>query len=202
MTILWPWVVAISFYGGFLYWYDRRCAPLTVAEVDTYVRRVEELGVETGAERLSALHHLLSGDDGRELFMVNLLRLHPGRVCAPGSDVPAPPAAVLERYTRPFLGALLRRAGHPVLVAQGLGPCVEQWGLDEMPEWSAAGIVRYRSRRDLIELVVDPRFADVHLFKHAALERTFAFPSRPRLLAGGPRVVVALTLALFAALLS
>lgn len=200
MTTLGPWVVAIVLYGIFRLWYDRRRPVLTAAEVDTYVRRIEESALETSPQRLAALRHLLANDDGREIFMVNLLRLQPGEVCSPGSDLPQPPAQVLERYTRPFLAALLRRAGHPLLVAQGVGPCVEQWGMDEMPDWNAAGIIRYRSRRDLVELVVDPRFADLHSFKSIALERTFAFPSRPRLLAGGPRLVVALALGWIAAL--
>jgi hypothetical protein len=42
--------------------------------------------------------------------------------------------------------------------------------------------MRYRSRRDLAELVLDPRFSGAHDFKFAAMPNTFSFPTQPELL--------------------
>jgi hypothetical protein len=53
----------------------------------------------------------------------------------------------------------------------------------------------------MIELVNDPRFADAHAFKSAAIETTLAFPTSPGFVMVGPRVWVGLTLALIAALI-
>ena len=39
-------------------------------------------------------------------------------------------------------------------------------------------LIRYRSRRDLAELVVDPFFEDIHVFKNAAIEQTASFPTQ------------------------
>jgi hypothetical protein len=63
------------------------------------------------------------------------------------------------------------------------------------------GYVRYRSRRDMMELATNPRFLDAHPFKAAAMPATFSFPTAPRLaLYAGPRIWVGLALALLAAL--
>jgi hypothetical protein len=67
------------------------------------------------------------------------------------------------------------------------------------PGWSFGAAIRYRSRRDMIELVNDPRFADAHAFKRAAIENTLAFPTAPAGVVVGPKVWVAMALALAAA---
>lgn len=43
---------------------------------------------------------------------------------------------------------------------------------------SGERMMRYRSRRDLVELVLDPAFADGHVFKLAAIERTISYPTQ------------------------
>jgi hypothetical protein len=59
--------------------------------------------------------------------------------------------------------------------------------------------MRYRSRRDLAWLVMDPRFGGAHDYKFAAMPQTFSFPTRPQIMMlAGPSVVVALCLALLA----
>ena len=61
-------------------------------------------------------------------------------------------------------------------------------------------MIRYRSRRDMIELATDPAFAPAHAFKLAAMTHTLAFPVAPGVVFLGPRVWVGLVLALLAAL--
>jgi hypothetical protein len=64
-----------------------------------------------------------------------------------------------------------------------------------------AGMMRYRSRRDMLELTLDPRFMKAYPFKAAAVEQTCSFPTRVQ--AGmvlRPRSAVALGLTLLAAL--
>ena len=107
---------------------------------------------------------------------------------------------MLEGYTRPFMRALFLRAGHPAFFGRAAGGYLEAWNVAPDPGWSVGAAIRYRSRRDLIELVNDPRFAGDHAFKQAAIESTFAFPTSPGLVVLGPRVWVGLLLALLAAL--
>ena len=61
-------------------------------------------------------------------------------------------------------------------------------------------MIRYRSRRDMMELATDPAFEPAHVFKVASMANTLAFPLRPAFVVLGPRVWVALLLALLAAL--
>ena len=37
-------------------------------------------------------------------------------------------------------------------------------------------MMRYRSRRDMLAMVMDPAFADGHIYKLAAIERTISYP--------------------------
>lgn len=198
-TPAWIFGIAALLYALFLAWYQGWRAPLTPAEVDAFLARIPA-SVASEPERLAALRAFLAADDGREFFMVNLVRLEPGPVVDPAGGAPVPAARVLEGYTRPFLRALLLRAGHPAFFGRAAGGYLEHWRVAPDPGWSFAGMIRYRSRRDLVELVVDERFAPAHAFKRAAIACTFAFPAAPGFVAGGPRVVVGLGLALVAAL--
>jgi hypothetical protein len=63
------------------------------------------------------------------------------------------------------------------------------------------GAMRYRSRRDMMELANDPASRDVHPMKAAGTAMTFSFPAQVMMgFAMRPRTWVALVLALAAAL--
>ncbi|GIW39446.1 MAG: hypothetical protein KatS3mg076_0023 [Candidatus Binatia bacterium] len=191
------WGLAIFLYGAFFVWYQGLRRPLTKDEIDTVL---ESLGRAENAspERLARFRAFLEADDGREFFMVNLIRMNTEKVEDPDSGEPVDPNALLLRYTRPFMRRVLRRAGHPVFFGQAAGGYLEEWGVSEDPGWTTAAVVRYRSRRDLVELVSDPSFPLVHRYKLAAIAGTFAFPAAPAMLFVGPRVWVGLLLALLA----
>jgi len=199
MHAIWIWGTAIVVYGLFRFWYDGRRGALTPQEIDGYLERLT-VSPDADPARLEVIRKFLERDDGREFFMVNLVRLQPGPVASPATGEDMPAAKVLEGYTGSFVPALMRRAGHPSLVARAAGSYVEAWGVEADPGWSFAGVMRYRSRRDMIELVVDPRFESKHAFKLAAVATTLAFPAVGARFVAGPRVLVALVLALIAAL--
>jgi hypothetical protein len=62
--------------------------------------------------------------------------------------------------------------------------------------------MRYRSRRDMMEISGNPEFAGSHEFKVAAMQKTIAFPIDPWIQAGDPRLLLALILSLVGALVS
>jgi hypothetical protein len=107
---------------------------------------------------------------------------------------------VLEGYTDHFMRALFLRAGHPAFAGPAAGRYLEHWEVAPDPGWSFTGIIRYRSRRDMAELATAAEFEPAHVFKRAAIANTFAFPVTPGVLFFGPRIWVALALALLAAL--
>jgi hypothetical protein len=199
MEALLIWGTAALLYAGFSLWYNSLRGPLTPAEVDVYMERLRTQAGVT-AERLAPVREFLDADDGREFFMMNLIRIPEGPVKEPGTGHEKPAREVLSGYSRYFLAALFRRAGHPVFGGRAAGRYVEHWGTEPDPGWTYAIAVRYRSRRDMMKLATDPRFAPAHAYKIAAIANTLAFPVSPGYVLFGARVGVALVLALLAAL--
>lgn len=194
------WLTALGLYAGFRLWYDGLRRPLAPEEVKAGLARLEAQP-DADPARLARVRAFLEADDGREFVMVNLIRLAPHAVAPPDGGAPQPPARVLEAYTRPFLRALLRRAGHPVFVGPAVGGHLESWDVPDDPGWTFTGLIRYRSRRDMLALATHPDFAPIHAYKRAAIASTFAFPAQARLQPGlSPRIWVGLLLALAAAL--
>ena len=199
MSGLWIWGAAVAAYGAFRAWYDRRPRPLSRDEVERYVRRLEELDSGTPEER-AVLRAFAEADDGREFLMLNLVQLHRDPVRNPLTGAMESPRALMQAYTRRFVRALLRRAGHPALLAFPAGGYVDTWGVPPLPAWTLVGMMRYRSRRDLMELITDPQFHGAHAFKIAAMPSTASFPMSRQRFFIGPRLVVGLAIALVAAL--
>jgi hypothetical protein len=198
---LWIWLGAALLYAGFRLWYDDRRGPLGADEVERFLAKFRET---PGAELndLETLRAFLAADDGREFYMLNLVRLSPSDVPHPKTGKPAPAKALLREYIRGFLPVLIRHGGHPALQLTKVGGYVDAWNVAPDPGWTLVGVMRYRSRRDMAELAVDPRFTAAHLFKLAAIPATFSFPTAPGVaLLLGPRIWVGLVLALAAALL-
>ena len=197
---LWIWALAVIAYGGFWFWYVGLPRPLTRSEIDAHMATVKTAGMDVTPGQLATLRAFLEADDGREFFMLNLVRVNQGPVLAPGATEMSDARKVLDGYTRHFMPALFRRAGHPAFFGRAAGGYVEQWNVAPDPGWTFGAAIRYRSRRDMIELVVDPRFANAHAFKAAAIATTFAFPTSPGFVMVGPKIWVGLALALLAAL--
>lgn len=201
MRSFWGWVVASVLYAVFLSWYVNWTGPLSPQEVETYLTRIQAASPTAIAHNdLDVLRRFLSEDDGGEFYMLNLVRIADGDV--PGPDgVKRPAREAMAQYTDMFLPALFARGGHPAIFARKAGGYFDAWGVEPDPGWTAMGYMRYRSRRDMVELVSDPRFGGAHDFKFAAMPQTYSFPTHPMLMTlATPVVWVALVLALLAAL--
>jgi hypothetical protein len=202
MTSFWVWGVALLGYAVFLAWYFNWRGPLSKAEVETLMARMQANNVGHGdQDEMPVIRKFLEEDDGREFFMLNVIRLSEVEVADPVTGEMLPARQVMAGYTRMFMPALFARGGHPALAARRIGGMVDTWGLNEVPEWSMMGYIRYRSRRDLAHLICDPRFTGAHAFKFAAMPQTFNFPTRPMIKTlAGPGIWVGLTFALAAAM--
>ncbi len=200
MRSWWIWGVALLLYGAFSLWYNNLSGPLSAAEIDSYLERFETSADRPDRERLAVVRAFLEADDGGEFFMLNLIRFHEGPVADPGSGERQPARRVLEGYTDHFMPELFKRAGHPAFGGRAAGGYFEHWGVEPDPGWSFGAAIRYRSRRDMMELATDPAFEPAHAYKLAAMANTLAFPVAPAFQLFGPRVWVALMLALLACL--
>jgi hypothetical protein len=200
MSALWIWLAAALVYAAFRLWYDNWRGPLRPEEVERFVAAVR--GTSSGElNDLDVLRAFLESDDGREFYMLNLVRIAPGDVPHPKTGAPTSPVKLVREYIAGFLPTLIRHGGHPAFQARKVGGYIDAWNNAPDPGWSIVGMMRYRSRRDMALLATDPRFTAAHPFKAAAIPVTFSFPTAPAPgLLLGPRVWVALVLALVAAL--
>lgn len=195
----WIWGGALALYVLFRAWYDNWRGPLTKAEIDAFFAEVS--GKFGGKNDPSVLRAFLEADDGREFVMLNLVKVEEGTVTDPATGGEIAGREAMRRYSDPFVKRLLRRGGHPGMVGAKVGPYVDAWNVEADPGWSIFGLMRYRSRRDMIAMVRDPLFAEVHPYKLLGIPTTFSFPTQRQVsLYVGPRVWVALVLALGAAL--
>ena len=183
------WTILAALYLGFRLWYDGGGGPLRPEEIAHYMATLEERGADP--TRLQAIREFLEADTGSDFVMANFIQLR---------DEPSA-RAELDRYMDGILSPLVWRACHPVLAGPVVGRPLDLWGLENADHWSLVALVRYRSRRDMIEIATDPRFQEAHPHKVAALERTIAIPTEPFLQLGSPRWLAALALALPGALL-
>ncbi len=171
-------------YALFWFWYTGRQRPLTQQEIDSYMPKLR--ASNTDEMVLARIHDFMASDTGKGFVMVNLLQL---RDTAPDAESAS---GILQKYSNVFLSKLLRRAGHPIAFGQVAGDAVELWGVEDDAKWTTVGLIRYRSRRDLIEMVVDPAFAEIHPFKEQALQKTIAVPVAPWFSLSDLRLIVGL----------
>ena len=184
------WATAGLVYALFWWWYVGLRPKVTPAEVEQTMGLFKADGGWTDQQR-DNLRNFLANDNGKDFVMVNLLLLN-----RPQKES----REKLAKYQKIFLGSLLRKAGHPVMVAMAASGNVENVACDQDEGWGAAGMIRYRSRRDLMEMLPATIGSEHHGLKLAALERTFAFPASPWFLFGGPKLLAPLVIALVAAL--
>jgi hypothetical protein len=185
------WSVAAAVYVAFFAWYTGSGDPLTPDEIDHFMQRLAQ--GDRDLDRLAEFRAFLEADEGGDLIIANaiLFRDSPLRVGDVGPDETA--QQVLDRYMAYMWPALLSRACHPVIAGAAV-ITVEAWGVENVDRWSIAGLMRYRSRRDMLEIATDPAFEDAHQYKLAAIRKTIAFPIDPVLNLGDPRLLLGLLL--------
>lgn len=190
MTSILIWGIAALLYVAFWFWYIGIRRKITSQEVDSAIELLQTRS-DYSSKQIDAVRRFFEQDDGKDFVMVNLLELkepvHESR-------------KKLAAYQKIFLGNLLKRAGHPVLFARAASGNIEDIGCSA-DSWTAAGMVRYRSRRDLLEVLPETVGSEHHQLKLDSLERTFAYPGAPWTIVGGPKLLAPMALALIAALL-
>jgi hypothetical protein len=170
---------------------------MSSAEVEMLLERVrrnaEAAEAPLASDLMSSIREVAKDDDGREFVMVNLIRFRTKAVYPPGWDYGDDPHAADTRYNRAVVPLLPKRACIPVFLGRSAGRFLAPEGT---APWDCVALVRYRSRRDFLELCADlaKDRADIH--KWAAIETTQVFPVYARLSLFLIRVVIGLALAL------
>ena len=174
MALFWIWLLGSLVYGLFLAWYINWRGPLTPAEVEKFKERLKRQASDTLT--YDTMVSFMETDDGRGFVMLNLIKFPSGHIDHPVTSQPIRGQALIQEYFKPFANQILGRAGHPVFQGPIRGGYIEAWGVEPNPGWQAVGIIRYRSRRDILELITTDAFNAVHGYKKAALLKTSAMP--------------------------
>jgi hypothetical protein len=186
----WIWLAFVGIvYASFWLWYGGDGDPLSETEAKELLAQIEQMYdlPSRGAPEGSMVYNLAQmapKDDGREFYAVNLEQLKTG----PEAE------AADERYAETVFPLLFERGGHPVFVGDRAGLMLGNYGgvVDRV------AVVRYRSLRDLFDMILDPAMQEGSQDKFASLEHTEVFIVRPHISFVQVRLIVGLILALIA----
>ena len=193
MSVIYVWGAAFLAYVLFYSWYIGFRKKVTPEEVEATLAIFKQREHIWNQSQLDNLGNFLLEDDGRDFVMVNLLLFQ---------DPVRTSRETMGKYQKVFMGELLRKAGHPVLIGRAASGSIDNVDDSEAGFWHAAALVRYRSRRDLMEMIPATLGSEHHGMKLAALDKTLSFPASPWFMLGGPKVLMPLVLALLAALIT
>ena len=198
----WMWLVLTVIYAAFFSWYTSFDGPLTEQEIQHYKELFEAANPDAQPEQRTLLRKFMEEDTGDDFVMINVIEMHeePDRIngVAPGDSS----QDVLAKYMEYMYPALFSRACHPVLFGQAANLAMDLMNAPGMSEWTTGAAMRYRSRRDLLDIASNPAFSGSHDFKVAAIAKTIAFPIDPWFHLGDPRLILALLLGFIGSLVS
>ncbi|MEM9179278.1 MAG: hypothetical protein AAGA89_06185 [Pseudomonadota bacterium] len=182
----WGWAaVLVVMFFAFSVWYGGNGKPITAEEGAALLDELRANYANAPVSEQSFVTNMeamIPNDDGREFYAVNLEQLKDG------PEAEAADAA----YGRVVIPLLLARGAHPVFISEPAGLMLGDYG----NQVDRVAVVRYRSLRDLIDMVNDPKMIAGGHHKFAALDHTEVFITRPFITFVQIRFLVALLLIL------
>lgn len=146
---------------------------LTQAQTESYLARADRqivMPADEKAATLRTLRYFAEHDDGRPVYMLNLMRFYPRvRPLTGGPPAAMSPAAANAFYEGRAVGMLLPMGGTAPFMGVAEGPDVLPYDADG-DRWSRMLVIRYPSRRAFLELVADPRYPAILPYKLASLQ--------------------------------
>ena len=128
--------------------------------------------------------------------MINVIDMYE-RPKNPGVEPGESSDDVLNKYMQYMYPAPFARASHPVFVGDAAASALDLMNAPEMRQWTRSALMRYRSRRDMMEITINPAFSGP-MTSNSAMHKTIAFPLDPWFQLGDPRLVLAFILSLIA----
>ena len=187
-----------------LSWYGGSGDPVKDAELESYIKALVSNADVRGRDTDKAVNYmrrLAEKDDGNEFIMVNLIRFRETSLYSKDSPWVAEtdPMIADARYGDGVIPLLLKRGSLPVFVSSVSGGFINETTHDE---WDMVAMVRYRSVRDMLQMMVEMSSTDLADHKWAAIEQTHVFPVKPKISLLSLRLMIGITLFLFAVAVS
>lgn len=184
LKLIWIGSLAVAF-AVFSFWYGGKGKPISAedgAALIAQLRASYDTDDQTEHGLADHLEEMISKDDGREFYAVNLEQLKDGDAARKADAA----------YARTVMPLLFKRASHPVFVSNRAGLMLGKYG----EQVDRVAVVRYRSLRDLLTMTVEPSMIESGHYKFAALDHTEVFITRPFITFVHVKLIVAFALAL------
>ena len=143
---------------------------------------------------IARMRYFMEEDTGKQFIMINLIDPNPNPPELSGTGPGASSEQLMGYYMEYMDPALLKRASHPVCAGTAIAPSMDIIGIEGAEYWQQGALMRYRSRRDLLQIAANPIFSERHDYKIAALTKTIAYPVEVNLYLMDPRFLLALIL--------
>lgn len=186
------WLAPLAAYLAFSFWYTNTGGPLANEEIEGYLARFAAAGSDE--QEMGRLRRFMEEDTGRQFIMLNNIDMADNPPDVEGANPGESAEQLMSRYMAHMYPALFRRACHPVYLGRAVFRSMDVVGIEGAESWDQAVLMRYRSRRDLMDIAANPAFQGKHDFKVAALTKTIAYPLENVLYLSDPRLLLALAL--------
>jgi hypothetical protein len=168
------WLPVLFIYLAFTLWYTNLSGPLSDQEIAAYKEIYEESNRDP--DQWERAFKFMSEDDGKDFYMVNFLDSNESPRTMEATGEGATSFDLQMHYMEYMWPQQFKRASHPVFFAYVLNPALDIVAAQGMEDWDMVAIFRYRSRRDLFEIALNPIFDGRHEYKVEALDKTIAIP--------------------------
>ena len=163
--------VLLSLYLAFLAWHAQGGGKLTQAEIEQYVADIEKLPLPEKAVQafIARLHKWAEADDGKPVYMFNLIHFFPKLQPFPGApDFKGTPEQANAHYEKGLIWLWLSHASYPIFI--GVPQATNL--IDMQPErtWGNMTVVRYPNRRTFLKLISHRFYAPLAPYKFIAVE--------------------------------
>ena len=169
------WYFFILFYVFFFIWYTNLSGPLNDKEIKFFMKVISERALND-EQRIERLRKFMEEDDGKDFFMVNFLDYNDTPETMPATGKGASSSNLMNYYMEYMYPEMFKRASHPVFFSDVFFPAMDIVSAEGMEDWDNVALVRYRSRKDMLQIGLNPIFDERHPYKIEALDKTIAIP--------------------------
>lgn len=188
----------LALWSACAYFFYAPSTPMSEAEIDSYMVKVQHLleasfvmpegaGVDSRglAGALGDLRSFAERDDGKAIYMVNLMKWREGEMTfPPGADLAGQIDSVEEAdsaYNQRLFWDLLANYSHTAYLSSAETNALNYGTTagSEADQWSEIGIFRYNSRRDFFNMITSESYLSALYLKMASMGAIAIAPSQP-----------------------
>jgi hypothetical protein len=188
--------ILLTIWAAAAWFFYAPATPLSQAEIDDYMVDVQKLlevsfvmpegvGLDPRglAGAMSDLRSMAERDDGKPIYMVNLMKWREGELSFPAGAELADSIKTAEEadlaYNEALFWDLLANNSHTAYLAS-MEPNTFNYGTaPEADGWGEIGIFRYNSRRDFFNMITSDSYRNVMYLKMVSMGGIAIAPSQP-----------------------